>query len=102
NAEKRIVLPGLVDAHMHLDKAFSLTSVGNRSGTLEEACQNYAAQVASFSFDALRLRILRAALQSIAYGTSVIRTHIDFHTSLGEDIAFKGLQAALAVKKQLA
>lgn len=102
NAEKRILLPGLVDAHMHLDKAFSLSAVGNQSGTLEEACENYAAHLPSFSYEELRQRILRAALQSIAYGTSIIRTHIDFHASLGEEVAFTGVLAALDVKKQLA
>lgn len=101
DAQQRILLPGLVDAHMHLDKAFSLSTVGNQSGTLEEACFNYANAVETFSYQELRQRILRAALQSIAYGSSIIRTHIDFHIQLGKDVAMRGLKAALDIKEQL-
>jgi len=101
NAERRLILPGMVDGHMHLDKAFSLATVGNVSGTLGEACDNYFNNVASFTEEELQHRIMRSALQSINYGTSIIRTHIDFHTSLGEEVALRGIKAALAVKQLL-
>src|ERR1700690_3250084 len=35
----RVVLPGFVDAHTHLDKALTLTQAGNNSGTLLEAIE---------------------------------------------------------------
>ncbi len=100
DAEGKVMLPGLVDSHMHLDKAFSLNRVGNESGTLQEAVRNYAAKVASFSKEEIRTRIRKAALQSISFGTTSIRTHLDFHVRMGREIALRTLEAALEVKEE--
>lgn len=101
DAGGKILLPGLVDAHMHLDKSFSLPYVGNASGTLEEAVHNYAEACPSFSKDTIRQRMLRAALLAVSYGTSAIRTHLDFHVEKGRDVAMRTVEAALEVKEAL-
>jgi cytosine deaminase len=102
DARQRVMLPGLVDAHMHLDKAFSLSRVGNVSGTLEEAVANYSSAAPSFSKEEIRARILRSALQAASFGTSVIRTHLDFHVKAGRDVALRTVEAALEAKEMLA
>lgn len=101
DADGKILLPGLVDAHMHLDKSFSLPYVGNVSGTLEEAVRNYAAACPSFSKEMIKRRMMRAALLAVSYGTSAIRTHLDFHVEAGRDVAMRTVEAALEVREAL-
>lgn len=101
DVEGKIMLPGMVDAHMHLDKSFSLPQVGNQSGTLEEAVLNYSHAVVNFSKEEIKARIMRAALQSASYGTTAIRTHLDFHVRWGRDVAMRTVEAALEAKQEL-
>lgn len=101
DAQGKMLLPGLVDAHMHLDKSFSLPFVGNASGTLKEACRNYAAACATFSKQDIKNRIMRTALQAISFGTTAIRTHLDFHVEAGREVAMRTVEAALEAKEAL-
>lgn len=98
----KLLLPGLVDAHMHLDKSFSLPRVGNVSGTLEEAVQNYSDAVKDFPKEEIKARIMRSALQAMSFGTTAIRTHLDFHVRWGADVALRTVEAALEAKEELA
>ncbi|MBB6732040.1 amidohydrolase family protein [Cohnella zeiphila] len=102
DARGQVALPGLADAHMHLDKAFSLPQVGNVSGTLEEAVNNYASAAPAFTKEELRARIMRSALQAVSCGTTAIRTHLDFHVRHGREVALRTVEAALEVKEELA
>lgn len=97
----RMMLPGLVDIHMHLDKAFSLPQVGNQTGTLLEAIQNYSRAAASFSKETIRARIVRTALQAVSYGSTRLRSHLDFNVSAGEDVAIRTVEAALEARSLL-
>ncbi|MBM7566021.1 amidohydrolase family protein [Paenibacillus sacheonensis] len=97
-----VLLPGLVDAHMHLDKAFSLPQVGNVSGTLDEAVNNYANAVHAFSKEEIKARIIRSALQAVSYGTTAIRTHLDYHVRWGAEVALRTIEAALEAQAELA
>ncbi|AEI41788.1 amidohydrolase family protein [Paenibacillus mucilaginosus] len=99
--EGRMLLPGFVDAHMHLDKAYSLAKVGNRSGTLEEAVRNYGAAVPGFSREEIRSRIRRSALAALSYGTRSIRSHLDFNLKAGREVAMRTVHAALEVREEL-
>ncbi|KOO50394.1 amidohydrolase [Priestia koreensis] len=101
DCEGRVMLPGLVDMHMHLDKAYSFSSVPNESGTLEEAIHNYDKLTPTFTSEILRQRMIKASLEALSYGTTTIRTHIDFSFTLPEEVAFRGLETALEVKEEL-
>ena len=101
DAEGKLALPGMVDAHMHLDKAFSLPKVGNMSGTLGEAIANYAMQAPFFTKEEIMERMLKTALQAISFGTTAIRTHIDFHVDAGRHVALQSVEAALELKEKL-
>ncbi|MFC5468009.1 amidohydrolase family protein [Cohnella suwonensis] len=98
----KVLLPGLVDAHMHLDKSFCLPQVGNASGTLAEAVNNYSAAVPGFSKEEIKARIVRSALQAVSFGTTAIRTHLDFHARWGAEVALRTVEAALEAKEELA
>ena len=101
NVNGRAVLPGLVDSHMHMDKAFSLAFAPNQSGTLQEAVNSYLTAFPNFTYENIKNRIMRTALQALSFGTTVIRTHIDFDTRVDIKIMFRALQAALEVKERL-
>lgn len=101
NLEGKVLLPGLIDAHMHLDKSFCLPQVGNVSGTLGEAVQNYSDAVPAFSKEEIKTRIMRSALQAVSFGTTAIRTHLDFHVKHGSAIALRTVEAALEAKEAL-
>lgn len=99
--QQRMVLPGMVDIHMHLDKAFSLCEVGNESGTLLEAIQRYSQAAPYFTKEVIRSRIIRTALQSVSYGSTKLRSHLDFQLAAGEEVAMRTVEAALEAKSML-
>lgn len=101
DVEGRYLLPSFIDIHTHLDKAISLTSVPNRSGTLQEAIRNYSEKAVSFSEHEIKERVRKAALQSLSYGTTHIRTHVNFELDINEDLALSHLQAVLEVREEL-
>jgi len=99
--EGRMLLPGFVDSHMHLDKAFTLPAVPNRSGTLLEAIENYRRAVSSFSKEDIRSRIIRTARLALSFGSTVLRSHLDFHLHAGADVAMRTIEAALEAREKL-
>lgn len=59
DAQGRVLLPGFVDMHMHLDKAHSLPQVPNLSGTLQEAIKNYSSSLPAFPEEEIKQRMLK-------------------------------------------
>lgn len=101
NLEGKVMLPGFVDAHMHLDKAYSLPFVRNKSGTLLEAIENYRAVSPAFTKEIIRDRIVKAALSSASFGSAVLRSHLDVPVHLGRDIAMRTIEAALEAREMV-
>ncbi|MGO4110455.1 amidohydrolase family protein [Paenibacillus sp. YAF4_2] len=95
----KVMLPGFVDAHMHLDKAYSLPWVRNRSGTLIEAIENYRSVAPTFTKEIIRDRIVKAALSSASYGSAMLRSHLDVPVHLGRDMAMRTIEAALEARE---
>lgn len=97
----RVMLPGFVDSHMHLDKAFSLPQVPNQSGTLAEALRNFNEAYPSIGKEDIKSRMRQAALKSLSYGSTAFRTHLDFNLQAGKEVAFRTIHAALEVREEL-
>lgn len=97
--EGNVLLPGFVDVHMHLDKAYSLPRVRNRSGTLLEAIENYRAVAPTFAKETIRERIVKAALGAASYGSATLRSHLDVPVHLGRDVAMRTIEAALEARE---
>ncbi|WP_445491783.1 amidohydrolase family protein [Niallia sp. 03133] len=97
--EGRVILPSFVDIHTHLDKAFSLKMVPNKSGTLQEAILNYSQKAADFTYEEIKNRVIKSALQSLSYGTTRIRTHVNFELDISPKVALSNLQAVLEAKE---
>lgn len=80
----RIAIPGLVDAHTHVDKSllgwpWYVNEVGPR---LRDKIENERAVKKAYGLDP-HLQSMRQVLQSMAFGTTLIRSHVDVDTEQG-------------------
>jgi cytosine deaminase len=77
-------MPSTIDAHLHLDLAYSLDLVPeNKSGTLLEAIRHWAEFKTTLSAENVRQRAERALRDVIGFGAGHIRTHVDVGTAAG-------------------
>lgn len=91
----RVVLPGLIDAHTHLDKTL-LDRLVNESGTLLEAIELWRGVRGSLPREDYVQRALGGVRLAMAAGTTAIRTHADVGTNLG----LTAVEALLEVKER--
>jgi cytosine deaminase len=76
--QNRLVLPGLVDIHTHLDKGFIWKRAPNPDGSFDGAVRAVAAdRAANWSEEDISRRFDFALRCAYAHGTVAIRTHID-------------------------
>jgi cytosine deaminase len=80
-AEGRVVVPGLVESHLHLDKA--LLGVPAGGSTLAEAIAETARRKARFTAADIRARALQVISWAVAAGTTAIRAHTEVDPSVG-------------------
>ncbi len=74
----RLVLPGLVDSHTHLDKAFIWSRAPNPDGSFQAAIAAASADaLANWSTEDLRRRMNVALRCAHAHGTVALRSHLD-------------------------
>ncbi len=71
----RVLMPGLIDAHTHLDKSY--TRAPNRSGTLVEAIQVWRAVKTQRDGAEFRRMARRALDNAILNGVTALRSHVD-------------------------
>ncbi|MBX9976594.1 amidohydrolase family protein [Cytobacillus firmus] len=74
----KLIVPGFVDIHMHLDKAYTWPAIQNRSGTLTEAIINYEIALEQMNVSDLVRRMTTTVENSIRHGTTSIRTHLNY------------------------
>lgn len=84
DASGGLVMPSTIDAHLHLDLAYSLDLVPeNKSGTLLEAIGHWAEFKKTLSAENVRERAERALREVIGFGAGHVRTHVDVGTAAG-------------------
>jgi len=71
----RIVLPGFVDIHAHLDKTYS--TIANQSGTLQEAIDIWTAYKKTRTPQEVRIAVEKALRSAIASGVTALRSHLN-------------------------
>ncbi|AKE61778.1 amidohydrolase family protein [Citrobacter farmeri] len=89
-----VLLPGFVESHLHLEKAFIMNRKANRSGTLKEAIAVTAALKPTFTREDILERstqVLRALVQA---GSTHVRAHAEFDPSQG----FTGFDVVLELR----
>jgi cytosine deaminase len=77
--EGQLVLPSLVDLHLHLDKAFTLELTCNQSGTLDEAMMRFGEARPRLTRESFVDRALRTLRLCAAAGTTAVRTHVNLY-----------------------
>jgi cytosine/creatinine deaminase len=84
----RVLLPGFVESHCHLDKTMSLIDGGlqNHSGTLLEAIQSWYPSKITRPKEDFKRRAAYALNQAISKGTTFLRSHIDMDADKGLDV----------------
>jgi cytosine deaminase len=89
-----MLLPGLVNIHTHLDKAYLAERIVNISGTLTEARSRMREAKAAFTVADVRARADRAIRQGLRCGVTAIRTHVDVDPVVG----LRGVEALLELR----
>ncbi|MDP9993192.1 cytosine deaminase [Variovorax boronicumulans] len=72
------LLSGLVEAHAHIDKNYTVQEVGAAQGNLFAAIERMEKHRAGWTGETLRLRMERALHDALQSGTRALRTHIDW------------------------
>jgi cytosine deaminase len=94
----RLVTPGLVDAHVHLDKALLHDRIGATAGTAAEAIRLTGEAKRRFTVEDIRARARRVLDIAIAAGTTAMRSHVEVDPILG----LSALEAILPLKAEYA
>ncbi|MBB5918362.1 cytosine deaminase [Nocardia transvalensis] len=92
----RVVIPGLIESHLHLDKALLDAERPNPTGTLAGAIAVTAELKSGFTVDSIRERARRVLDAAIAHGTTVIRAHPDVDPIVG----LHGVRALLELREE--
>ena len=80
-----LVFPGLVDAHVHLDKTHTWDRAPNRSGTFMEALETLGRDKDHWTRQDLHKRAGFALRCAWEHGTRAVRTHVDTWLPWGEE-----------------
>ena len=94
----RVLTSGLVDAHIHLDKAFLSSLTPSIEGTVAEALRVTAEAKRGFTVQDIGVRARRVLDQAVRAGTTAMRSHVEIDPIVG----LKGLEALTALKREYA
>jgi cytosine/creatinine deaminase len=94
----RLVSPGFIETHIHLDKSCILDRCTSARGDLEEAIGEAAKAKAGFTPEDVHARATRTLEKAILQGTTHMRTHLEVDPGVG----LRGLEGVLPLIKQYA
>jgi cytosine deaminase len=94
----RLLVPGFVETHIHLDKACISGRCTCRTGTLKEAIEAVAAAKRLFTEDDIYQRARCTLEKAIVQGTTRMRCHVEVDPRIG----LKGFRAISALKRDYA
>jgi len=92
----RLVVPGFVESHIHLDKSCILERCQSHEGTLAEAVAEVARVKRDFTEDDIYARAKRTLEKAILQGTMHMRTHVEVDPRIG----LKGFRAVRRLKRE--
>jgi cytosine deaminase len=98
DAAGRVVIPGLVESHFHLDKALLGAGAPAGAGSVQGAIEATARAKRRFTVDDIARRARRALELAIRHGTTVMRTHVEVDPIVG----LAGLEAILPLQREYA
>jgi cytosine deaminase len=78
-----LVVPGMIETHIHLDKTCILDRCRIEEGTVAEAVRETAAAKRTFTAEDVYARGKRTLERCIAHGTMHMRTHVELDPGIG-------------------
>jgi cytosine deaminase len=87
----RLLTPGFIETHIHLDKSCLLERCQSEEGTLEEVIEQVAVAKKAFTAEDVRERAVRTLEKCILHGTTHMRTHLEVDPGIG----LRGLDGVL-------
>src|SRR5215472_13331046 len=94
----RLVSPGFVETHIHLDKSCIVDRVKSEKGDLDEAIAEAAKAKAGFTPEDVHARATRTLEKAILQGTTHMRTHLEVDPGVG----LRSLEGVLPLIKEYA
>jgi cytosine/creatinine deaminase len=94
----RLVSPGFVETHIHLDKSCILDRVTSEKGDLDEAIAEAAKAKRGFTPEDVHARASRTLEKAILQGTTHMRTHLEVDPGVG----LRSLEGVLPLIKKYA
>lgn len=91
-------IPGLVDAHVHLDKAYLLDRCCAKKGDFQEAMAETLAAKKCFTIADIVQRASLLVEKEISFGTTLLRSHVEVDCVVG----LKGYEAIKFVREKYA
>lgn len=98
NAQGQLVIPGLVDAHIHLDKALLLAQAPAQVGDFAEAMRETLRLKQRYTVADIQHRARQVLDAAIAFGITAMRTHVEVDPIVG----LTALEALLPLKADYA
>ena len=98
DCEGRAITAGLVEAHIHLDKALLSDRTPSVEGTLAEALRITGEAKRAFTVDDIRARARRVLDLAVRGGTTAMRSHVEVDPIVG----LAGVEALLPLKREYA
>ncbi|MEV4205117.1 amidohydrolase family protein [Nocardia salmonicida] len=92
----RVVIPGLIESHVHLDKALLDRQRSAPDGTLGGAIEVTGELKRGFTADGVRDRARRVLDQAITHGTTALRAHPDVDPIVG----LLGVEVLLGLREE--
>lgn len=92
----RAVVPGLVEGHTHLDKAFTLSRCVSEEGTLSAAIREMARLKRAMTVEDVYRRAEACLLRFVASGATTVRTHVDVDPA----IELRGMEALVRLRER--
>jgi cytosine/creatinine deaminase len=78
-----LLVPGLIETHIHLDKTCILDRCRIEEGTVAEAVRETAAAKRNFTIEDVYIRAKQTLQRCIAHGTMRMRTHVELDSGIG-------------------
>lgn len=94
----KLVIPGFVETHIHLDKACILDRCSSKRGDLNEAIEEVARLKAAFVEEDVHERATKTLKKCLVNGTTRMRTHLEVDPTIG----LRGVEGARAAIRDFA
>jgi cytosine deaminase len=94
----RLVSPGFVETHIHLDKSCILDRCKSERGDLDEAIAEAAKAKAAFTPEDVHARAIGTLEKAVLQGTTHMRTHVEVDPGVG----LRGLEGVLPLIRDYA